>query len=230
MRTRTRTGLAATTSAVLLITTVSTSGGSALAAPVRHPAAMPSHAYRAHDYAHGQAMSILPPGENGLVTAAQLAQYQATGRRPPNSQDQLGKYAGLLYGYHSLTDATLGKYYNDESFGVRTADVTRVEHPEAGVTIYRDRYDVPHVYGNTDATMAFGAGYAQAEDRLFLMDVLRHYGEGTLASFLGSSCQFEQMDHDQLLLSPYTKKQAVAQVDDLPAEYGSMGTRARNML
>ena len=30
-------------------------------------------------------------------------------------------------------------------------------------------------------TLAFGAGYAQAEDRLFLMDVLRHYGEGTLA-------------------------------------------------
>ena len=52
--------------------------------------------------------------------------------------------------------------------------------------------------------MAFGAGYAQAEDRLFLMDVLRHYGEGTLASFLGSSCDFEQMDHDQLLLRAYT--------------------------
>jgi hypothetical protein len=33
----------------------------------------PPPTYRAHDYAHGQAMSILPPGENGLVNAAQLA-------------------------------------------------------------------------------------------------------------------------------------------------------------
>ena len=54
------------------------------------------------------------------------------------------------------------------------------------MTIYRDKHDIPHVYGATDRPMAFGAGYAQAEDRLFLMDVLRHYGAGTLASFLGA--------------------------------------------
>ncbi len=78
--------------------------------------------------------------------------------------------------------------------------------------------------------MAFGAGYAQAEDRLFLMDVLRHYGEGTLASFLGASCEFEQMDHDQLLLSPYTKAQAIAQVDALPAEYGAQGPLAKSLI
>ena len=32
------------------------------------------------------------------------------------------------------------------------------------VTIYRDRYGVPHVHGKTDAATAFGFGYAQAED------------------------------------------------------------------
>ena len=79
---------------------------------------------------------------------------------------------------------------------------------------------MPHIYGDTNPAAAFGAGYAQAEDRLFLMDVLRHYGAGTLASFLGASCDFEQMDHDQLLLSPYTPAQAQAQVDALPKRYG----------
>lgn len=34
----------------------------------------------------------------------------------------------------------------------------------AQVTIYRDRYGVPHVAGQTDAAAAFGLGYAQAED------------------------------------------------------------------
>lgn len=193
-------------------------------------ASAPSHAYRANDYADGQAMSILPPGENGLVNAADAAKFELTKTRPANSQDQLGKYANLLYGYHSVTDATLGKYYDDESFGVRPTDVIRTEKPGPGVTIYRDTHDVPHVYGETSQTMAFGAGYAQAEDRLFLMDVLRHYGAGTLSSFLGGSCEFEQMDHDQLLLSPYTKAQAIAQVNALPAEYGRQGVFAKSLI
>ncbi|WAX58125.1 penicillin acylase family protein [Jatrophihabitans cynanchi] len=186
--------------------------------------------YRAHDYADGNAMSILPPGENGLVNAVDAARFELLKQRPAHSQDQLGKYANLLYGYPSLTDATLGDYFEDESFGVRPSDVTRTETPGPGVTIYRDRLDVPHVYGQTDSALAFGAGYAQAEDRLFLMDVLRHYGEGTLAAFLGGSCEFEQMDHDQLLLAPYTKAQAIAQVDALPAEYGAQGELARTMI
>ena len=186
--------------------------------------------YRAHDYANGQAMSVLPPGENGLVTADQAAAFEATGQRPPNSQDQLGKYANLLYGYPSLTDAGLSQFFDDESFGVKPGQITRTEAPEAGVTVYRDTHDVPHVYGDSDQTMAFGAGFVQAEDRLFLMDVLRHYGEGTLASFLGPSCEFEQMDHDQLLLAPYTPAQAQAQVDALPTEYGADGALAKSVI
>lgn len=36
--------------------------------------------------------------------------------------------------------------------------------PARDVTIYRDRYGIPHVFGKTDAATAFGFGYAQAED------------------------------------------------------------------
>ncbi|MDT4919905.1 MAG: hypothetical protein QOI15_807, partial [Pseudonocardiales bacterium] len=123
--------------------------------------AAPSSAYRANDYADGQAMNILPPGENGLVNALDFAKFQLTGARPAYSQDQLGKYNNLLYGYQSVTDATLGDYYNDASFGVRPSDITKVEKPKVGVTIYRDTHGVPHIYGDTDQTLAFGAGYAQ---------------------------------------------------------------------
>src|SRR5260370_22769391 len=49
----------------------------------------PRPTYRANDYAHGQAMNILPAGENGLVNAVQLAKFNKTGQRPPHSQDQL---------------------------------------------------------------------------------------------------------------------------------------------
>src|SRR5207245_2563429 len=135
-------------------------------------------------------------------------------------------------GYPSLTDSTLGKYYLPESFGVQTGQIIATQHPspKVPVVIYRDTHDIPHIYGKTDQALAFGAGYAQAEDRLFLMDVLRHYGEGTLASFLGAGCDFEQMDHDQLLLAPYTKTQAIAQVNALPTEYGTQGTLAKSMI
>jgi acyl-homoserine lactone acylase PvdQ len=192
--------------------------------------APPSHAYRANDYADGRAMSILPPGENGLVNTTDLAAFELNGTRPANSQDQLGKYSNLLYGHNGLADSGLSKFYNDESFGVRPSDITRTETPSSDVTIYRDKHDIPHIYGTTDQSAAFGAGYAQAEDRLFLMDVLRNYGEGTLAQFLGSSCDFEQMDHDQLLLAPYTKARAIAQVDNLGKEYGKQGALAASMI
>lgn len=226
---------------VVLAATATTASLAAVpaAALAGHRAAhfsLPSRAYRAGDYAHGQAMSILPPGENGAVTGMQLASFELAKSRPPYSQDQLGKYESLLYGYPTVTDKTLGKYYDDESFGVRPGDVTRTEAPSdsrfaAGeVDIVRDQHDVPHIYGATDEAAAFGAGYAQAEDRLFLMDVLRHYGAGTLSSFIGPSCADEQMDHDELLLAPYTPAQATAQVNRLPQEYGHEGLLAKQML
>jgi acyl-homoserine lactone acylase PvdQ len=211
-------------STLVLVAAVSTATESASSA------AAPSHAYRAGDYADGQAMSILPPGENGLVNASDALNFELLHKRPPASDDQLGKYANLLYGYKTITDGTLGNFYDDESFGVAPGDLTRTEAPESGVTIYRDTHDVPHIYAANDQELAFGAGYAQAEDRLFLMDVLRHYGEGNLAGFLGASCSFEQMDHDQLLLAPYTKAQATAQVNALPTEYGTEGALAKSMI
>ena len=188
--------------------------------------------YQADDFSHGQAMFILPAGENGLVNAAQYLRFLANGQRPPHSQDQLAPYENLEFGYPSLTDSALHNYYLDESFGVQSGQIIRTEHPspKVPVFIYRDTHDIPHIYGKTDPALAYGAGYAQAEDRLFLMDVLRHYGSGTLSSFLGPSCADEQMDHDELLLAPYTTAQANAQINALPAEYGAQGRRAVTMI
>lgn len=61
------------------------------------------------------------------------------------------------------------------------------------VTIYRDVYGVPHVYGKTDAACVFGYIYAQAEDNFWLIEdnYIRSlgrsaeiYGENTLQSDL----------------------------------------------
>lgn len=188
--------------------------------------------FGANDYAGGQAMYILPAGENGLVNQKQFLRFIKNGTRPPNSQDQLAPYENLEFGYQSLTNSALSNYYLSESFGVKKGQVLRTEHPspKVPVVIYRDDSDIPHIYGATNSALAFGAGYAQAQDRLFMMDVLRHYGEGTLTSFLGNSCADEQMDHDELLLAPYTTAQATAQLNNLPKEYGSQGALALTMI
>src|ERR687894_943377 len=49
----------------------------------------------------------------------------------------------------------------------------RAVSPEAiarGVTIYRDVYGVPHVFGRTDAGAVFGFAYAQAEDNFWRIE------------------------------------------------------------
>ena len=46
----------------------------------------------------------------------------------------------------------------------------RVERLARSVTIYRDTYGVPHIYGPTDASCVFGYAYAQAEDNFWQVE------------------------------------------------------------
>jgi acyl-homoserine-lactone acylase len=62
------------------------------------------------------------------------------------------------------------------------------------VTIYRDTYGVPHVFGRTDASTAFGFAYAQAEDNFWRV-------EENFISALGRSSEIhgeKSLDEDRL--------------------------------
>ena len=51
--------------------------------------------------------------------------------------------------------------------------IPAIANPEklaGSVTIYRDTYGVPHVFGRTDASTAFGFAYAQAEDNFWRVE------------------------------------------------------------
>ncbi len=65
--------------------------------------------------------------------------------------------------------------------------LTPVEVPGLveGAAVVRDVNGVPHVVARNDHDMFFAAGYVQAGDRLFQMDVLRRQGSGTLAELTG---------------------------------------------
>jgi acyl-homoserine lactone acylase PvdQ len=81
------------------------------------------------------------------------------------------------------------------------------------------------VYGVTDGDVQFGAGWVGAQDRLFLMDVLRHTGRAQLSSFVGGSKGNREMDRTQWGIAPYTEADLQRQIDDAPKVYGALGTQ-----
>ncbi|MAY85795.1 MAG: penicillin acylase family protein [Pseudooceanicola sp.] len=56
----------------------------------------------------------------------------------------------------------------------------------APVEIVRDNNDVPHIFGDSDADVLFGLGYAHAQDRLWQMTMLRRTAQGRLSEVFGA--------------------------------------------
>jgi penicillin amidase len=53
------------------------------------------------------------------------------------------------------------------------------------IEIFRDRSAVPHIFANHQDDLAFGMGYAMAEDRLWQMDLFRRVAAGRLSEIFG---------------------------------------------
>jgi acyl-homoserine lactone acylase PvdQ len=172
-------------------------------------------------------VNVVGPGQDGSLNATETVQAQG-GTYPPYVRDQLDMYAGLVYASPGLTDDRVLDFFKDASFGCRDDDILRVYAPTAGVTIVRDAsHGVPHVFGTTRYATMFGQGYATAEDRLFLMDVLRHVGRARVSEFLGASPANVEMDREQLAVAPYEEADLTAQVAALAAS-GPEGQQVRD--
>jgi acyl-homoserine lactone acylase PvdQ len=168
--------------------------------------------------------AVLPPGVHGLTNAADLAAFEGLGRRPPHNDDQLAPYRDLLYATPGLTAARLRAFFDDSTLGSMPGGAASTERPRSDVTITRDgATGVPHIVGATREGLMFGAGYAAAEDRLFLMDALRHAGRAQLASFAGGAAGNRRMDEEQWAAAPYTEDDLRRQIDMLPVLYGDLG-------
>jgi hypothetical protein len=154
---------------------------------------------------------ILPPGNyGGLPTTDE-------------SRDQLPLYSGLTPLRRNVAAEDIERLFLPMDF--TPIGGTRIEDtPRDDVTIVRDsNFGVPHVYGKTRAGAMFGAGYVGAEDRLFLMDVLRHAGRAQLSSFIGGSESNRKMDRDQWRIAPYTEADLQQQFDLGDEVYGEAG-------
>ncbi|MFJ7150032.1 penicillin acylase family protein [Streptomyces sp. NPDC100445] len=200
-----------------------------LLSPFTRTAAAATDAAAPNDYCGGQCSDIVPPGENGNATLAQILLNQAFGTQPAHAEDQLGPYANLATGYKTLTDATVNTFFNDASFGVPAGQVASTEKPagRGDVIIVRDKKaGVPHITGTTRYGTEFGAGYAAAEDRLWLMDVFRHVGRGELTSFAGGAPANQGLEQQFYRDAPYTEADLQAQIDNAVAKNGARGRQA----
>lgn len=92
-------------------------------------------------------------------------------------------------------------------------EVTRWKQQAKRVTIYRDSFGVPHIYGKTDADAVFGMLYAQCEDDFSRVE--RNYIEklGRLAEVDGSG----QLANDLYLRLIIDPKEAKADFQRSPA-------------
>ncbi|MFG2476891.1 penicillin acylase family protein [Streptomyces fagopyri] len=183
----------------------------------------------ANDYCGGQCSDILPPGENGNATLAQILLNQVFGTQPDHAEDQLGPYGNLAAGYSTLSDDKINTFFNDASFGVAPDQVASTTKPggRTDVTIVRDKKSgVPHITGTTRYGTEYGAGFAAAQDRLWLMDVFRHVGRGQLTSFAGGAPSNQGLEQEFWRNAPYTEADLQAQIDSATANAGTRGTQA----
>jgi len=90
------------------------------------------------------------------------------------------------------------------------------------VTIYRNLYGIPHIIATSDPDLFFGIGYAQAEDRLWQMDLFRRTAFGRLSEILGE----ETVVYDKFMKSLELSVVSEVILDSLilyyPEEYKSL--------
>src|SRR5204862_7803868 len=77
--------------------------------------------------------------------------------------------------------------------GARAQDVARWERQGQSVTILRDDWGIPHVYGKTDADAVFGLIYAQAEDDFNRVETNYLNAMGRLAEAEGESRIYQDL-------------------------------------
>ncbi len=134
------------------------------------PAASAHWGNRGHrpDFAY----NVLPPGQFGGLPL------------DPNSTDQIPLYDGLTPLRGNVTEGDIPKFFKRENFTPNGA-TTEVQTGRPGLTLLRDSFGVPHIYGKTREDTWFGAGYATAQDRALLLVLGRGPARAAVAEVPG---------------------------------------------
>lgn len=164
-------------------------------------------------------LSLLPVGQGTTAALPDFAQQTATGAPPPAFVNQRAMFEALLPTGSQMDDGDLPRYFKAAPLEPPKAPASSAT-PRAGVTIARDGYGVPYVTGATRGDTMFGAGYAEAQDRLFFMDVLRHTAQGRVTELIGPGVDGVNVKADaaQLQVTDYTDAELQAALTEGAAD------------
>ncbi len=192
-------------------------------------------------------MAVVPPGTNGNSAGGvggpagippEQTQY------PDNYEDQLHLYGNLAYAKSPMVLPAEGckppvnfaahepasddpcNYYKNapivipEGEEVAAKTVALTAPNGKAVTIRRDGWGVPYIDGEDRQSAQYGLGYAAAQDRLWLFDLLRNVGRGRASQFLGPADDLYSEDRNFGGPAGYSEDELTAIVNAAVAKIG----------
>ena len=112
---------------------------------------------QARDYAD-TALNVVPSGQYGGIPI------------PAGADEQARMYDSLTPLFDKVTAADLTKSFKSSRFGVDDAGPAKAEStPRKGVTLTRDRFNVPHIVGRTRDDVTWAMGWVLQQDRGLLL-------------------------------------------------------------
>ncbi len=190
-------------------------------------------------------MNIVPAGSNGNAAGGVGAPVPGVPALsfPDNYRDQLDLYGNLAYAQmglksdscvppnsidqHQASSDQACNYFKPA--GLRPVEGTVVSSREltapngSKVTIERDQWGVPYVLGDDRSAAQFGLGFASAQDRLWLWDLLRDVGRGEASKKLGPSETTFDLDLEFGVPGGYNEQELTAIVNTAVAKIGDLG-------
>jgi acyl-homoserine lactone acylase PvdQ len=174
--------------------------------------AMSAPALGVRDYAK-TALNVIPSGQWGGVPI------------PEQADDQARLYDGLTPLFDRISNRQLFRWFKSEKLGTKNqGPLTRERVPRGGVRIFRDRHDVPHIYGKTNDDVTWGAGWALAHDRELFLEQARYNARVAVIDAPGLSAIGLITALRSFQPSLQTERELRKEVDKLRA-YGKPGLR-----
>jgi len=170
---------------------------------------------------------LLPPGENGNATLAEILGNVLFGTQPAHSSDQLARYDSLVAGQSTLTDDKLTTFFNDASFGVRPTRSSRSPPRAADVTITRDKQTgVPHIKGHHPLRHRVRRRLRRGSGPALDDGPLPAHRAGRADPFAGGALANQGLEQQFWPSAPYTEADLQAQVDRIRTTEGERGELA----
>jgi acyl-homoserine lactone acylase PvdQ len=153
---------------------------------------------------------ILPPGNyGGLPTTDE-------------SRDQLPLYDALTPLRGNVTDADIQRLYLPENFEP-VGPTQEIDTGRPGLRLLYDAYGVAHIYGQTRADVAFGAGWVTARDRMLLLQLGRGPARAAVADIPGIDAFSLVTSGQSFVPSAAAEALVTQQVNLLIDTYGDKG-------